>query len=177
MYQGLGARHMPTLIFAILAVAALNLGCRPAALPQVPLSATPTPAVSMPQLDEDGIRALVLAEAEFVVAKDIDQLMLYWLPDGLVVDARHTPDSKDDDLLWKGQYAIRDRYITLVFPGNPQFAQPEILAVQIDGDWATITSTTHIGSEVSAAGDRWTFRKLPEGWRIESLTYNLEPGQ
>jgi hypothetical protein len=167
----LGVRRTPLLVV----VAILCVGCGLAPLPPATLAPTPTPAVSMAQLDEDVVRALVLAEAEGVLTKNIDQTMAYWLSDGFVADARHTPDKQDDDLVWKGQYAIRDRYITLVFPGNAQFVQPEILAVQIDGETAVITSTTHIGSEVSIAGDRWTFRKLPEGWRIESLTYNLEP--
>ena len=160
-------------LLTFILLAALLAGCGPAVPPARP-SPTPTPSISLPALDDEAIRALVQYEAELLVNKDIDQLMALWLPDGYVADARHTPDNATDDLVWKGQYAVRDRYITVVFPGNPQFAQPEILSITIDGERATATSTTRIEKEVSPAGDRWTFRKLPDGWKIESLTYNLE---
>jgi hypothetical protein len=164
-------RKTSLILFMILAT--LLAGCRPAVAPPPP-SPTPTPAIALPALDEEAVRALIQYEAELLVTKQIDQLMSLWAPDGYVADARHTPDNTDDDLTWKGQFAVRDRYITLVFPGDPQFAQPEILSIELAGDRAVATSTTRIGKEVSPAGDRWTFRKLPAGWRIESLTYNLE---
>jgi hypothetical protein len=108
------------------------------------------------------------------VHKDIDRLMSLWSKDGFVVDAKHTPDNPADDLTWKGEFAVRDRYITLVFPGNATLVEPVILDVQISGDHAVLTSTTHINGEVSPAGDRWTFVRTSQGWLIESLTYNLE---
>ena len=37
-----------------------------------------------------------------------------------------------------------------------------------------MTATTQIGDEVSPAGDLWTFVRTEDGWRIESLSYNLE---
>jgi len=146
-----------------------------------PATSVPTPALELssptpvPASDEEAIQQLLLAEGEGVVKKDLDRLMDLWLLDGYVADANHTPDDAGDDLTWKGSYAVRDRYITLVFPGNPSSAAPSDLTIVIEGDRATVTATTRIGDEVSPAGDRWTFVCTPDGWRIESLTYNLEP--
>jgi len=40
-----------------------------------------------------------------------------------------------------------------------------------------VVATTHIGSEVSPAGDRWELARVDGCWMIRSLTYNLEPRQ
>ena len=133
---------------------------------------SPTP---VPANDEEAIRFLLQAEGEGVVNKDIDRLMSLWAEDCFVADAKHTPDDVADDLTWKGVYAVRDRYITLVFTGNPSMVAPADLSIEIAGDRATVTATTQIGDEVSPAGDLWTFVRTEDGWRIESLSYNLEP--
>jgi len=49
------------------------------------------------------------------------------------------------------------------------------LQVTIQGDRATVISTTNIGDEVSPKGDRWSLEKRNGRWYIVSLTYNLEP--
>lgn len=149
----------------------------------MPAAVAPTPTVSAPAAvpslppagDEEAIAWVLEMEGRGVVNQDIDLLMSLWVEDGRVVDARHTPDDPSDDLVWQGYYAIRDRYITLVFPGNPAQAAPADLQIELLGDRAVVTSTTQIGAEVSPAGDRWTLVRTPAGWRIESLTYNLEP--
>ncbi len=148
-----------------------------------PTAVVPTPTISAaaempsspPAGDEEAIAWVLEMEGRGVVEKDIDLLMGLWVEDGRVVDARHTPDDPSDDLVWQGYYAVRDRYITLVFPGNPAQAAPADLRIELSGDRAVVTSTTRIGAEVSPAGDRWTLVRTPAGWRIESLTYNLEP--
>ena len=124
--------------------------------------------------DEDAIRAVLNAEGESVVSQDIDALMHLWADDGKVVDAKNTPDNLDDDQTWDGRDAIRHRYVRTVFPGAPSAVQPSDLEIAVDNDQATVTSTTHIGDEVSPAGDRWQFRRVDGCWLIESLTYNLE---
>ena len=68
-------------------------------------------------------------------------------------------DETNDDLTWRGRDAIRQRYVTLVFPGNPDAAGPIDAQVTIAGDRAEALSTTHIGSEVAPGGDRWTFAR------------------
>ena len=133
---------------------------------------TPTP---VPATDEEAILQLLAAEGEGVVQQDIERLMEIWAEDGAVIDARHTPDDASDDLTWRGCDAIRQRYVTLVFPGNPTAAGATDVQLTIEGDTAEAHSTTHIGSEVAPGGDRWTFARRDGRWFITSLTYNLEP--
>ena len=84
------------------------------------------------------------------------------------------PEDASDDLTWRGRDAIYQRYVTLVFPGNPQEAGAVAPQITIDGDGAAAVSTTHIGSEIAPAGDRWSFVRRDGRWWIASLTYNLE---
>ncbi|NPA73046.1 MAG: hypothetical protein GXO35_09500 [Gammaproteobacteria bacterium] len=125
--------------------------------------------------DKARIKQLLVAESEGVVNKDIDLLASLWAEDGWVVDAKHTPDEHADDTRWEGIDAILNRYITLVFPGNPSQAQHPDLSIQIDGDKATATSSTAIGNEYATQGDRWGFIRKDGQWLIQYLIYNLEP--
>lgn len=147
--------------------AASSLGPKPTTPARTP---TPQPATA-----EDAIRQLVLNEGLAVVARDVAGLMDLWAEDAVVVDAKHTPDEAGDDARWRGRDAIRERYVVLVFPGNPQAAVPQDLAISVEGDRATATSTTTINAERSPGGDRWTFVQRDGRWWIASLTYNLEP--
>ncbi len=159
-------------------VAGALVGCTPPvpgaapAQPPTPLLRTPTP---QPESDEEAIRQLILLEGRGVVAQDIQGLMDLWAADGMVIDAKHTPDDPGDDARWRGRDAIRERYVVLVFPGNPSVVAPAEIQITITGDTAVATSTTVIGDEVAPGGDRWEFVKRDGRWWIKSLTYNLEP--
>ncbi len=137
--------------------------------PLVPRTPTPTPAS-----DEEALEMLLNAEKEGVVQQDIDRLEEIWDPQGAIIDANHTPNDESDDIVWRGWVEIRDRYVNLVFPSAPVEAQAMDLDIQIEGDTATVMSTTQIGGETSPGGDKWTFEKKDGAWRIMSLTYNLE---
>lgn len=143
-----------------------SLGEKPTAAPHTP---TPQPAT-----DEEAVRRLVEAEGATVVSQDIAALMDLWADDATITDAKHTPDDAADDATWRGKDAIRARYVTLVFPGNPQAGGAVDAQVTIEGDQASATSTTRIGDELAPGGDRWTFARRNGRWWIESLTYNLE---
>jgi len=144
-----------------------SLGPRPTTLARTP---TPQPAT-----DEEAIRQLILLEGQGVVSQDIGGLMNLWSSEAVVADAKHTPDNPNDDARWRGRDAIRERYVVLVFPGNPSLVSPTDVKIVIDGDKATATSTTQIGAETSPGGDRWDFVKRDGRWWITGLTYNLEP--
>ena len=135
----------------------------------------PTPAMPAFDDDEAAIRWLLEAESRGVVNKDMDLLAAIWAEDAVVTDAKHTPDDPTDDARWQGIDAVLDRYVTLVFPGNPTLAAPADVQITIDGDTAAVISTTRINDELSPGGDRWTFVKRDGRWFIQSLTYNLEP--
>jgi len=144
-----------------------SLGSRPTTLARTP---TPQPVTA-----EEAIRQLILLEGQGVVSQDIGGLMNLWAPEAIIADAKHTPDNPNDDARWRGRDAIRERYVVLVFPGNPNVDSPADISVVIDGDKATATSTTQIGAETSPGGDRWDFAKRDGRWWITGLTYNLEP--
>jgi hypothetical protein len=136
------------------------------------LARTPTP---QPATDEEAIRQLILLEGQGVVSQDIGGLMNLWAPEAVIADGKHTPENPNDDARWRGRDAIRERYVVLVFPGNPNVDSPADVKVVIDGDKATATSTTQIGAETSPGGDRWDFVRRDGRWWITGLTYNLEP--
>lgn len=143
-----------------------TLGDKPTPIPRAP---TPQPATP-----EEAVRRLIEAEGALVVAQEIEPLMELWAEDAVVTDAKHTAADAADDATWRGRDAIRSRYVTLVFPGNPQSGGAVDVTVVIEGDRASATSTTRIGEEVAPGGDQWSFVKRDGRWWIESLTYNLE---
>ena len=130
---------------------------------------TPTPAN-----DEEAVIQLLGAEAEGVVSQDIDRLMEIWDQDGVVTDANHTPDNPDDDRVWGGIVAIRERYVNEIFPSAPSSVTHPDVELTIEGDTATALTTSTIGIDHAPAGDLWTFAKIDGRWLITSLTFNLE---
>ncbi len=166
----------------------LMAGCAsiaPSATPTPPVTETPLPpAIGSCTLglgagasDADAIRSVLHAEGELMVAQSIEQLMLLWDEDGRVVNAKNTPADESDDQLWIGKDAVRHRYVRIVFPGAAAAAAPADMDVAVTGDSAVVTATTHIGSEISPAGDRWQLNKVSGCWVIERLVFNLEPAQ
>ncbi len=132
---------------------------------------TPTPAN-----DEEAVRQLINAECEAVVQQDVDRLQGIWASDGVVTDANHTPDNATDDVTWKNWDAIRDRYVNIVFPSNPTFCEHPNTQVTMGADkqTATATSGVNIGTTKANNSNKWTFKKTDTGWKITSLTYNLD---
>jgi hypothetical protein len=168
-------RHFLKRFFLIGIVLLIGNGCslpllHPAQLPTG--SCTLNPGATMS--DEQAIRTLLAAEGDLVVKQDIDRLMALWADGSFVADANNTPTNPDDDELWHNKDAIRHRYVRIVFPGAPTASKPADMIIAIDGDRAVITSTTHIGNEISPAGDQWKLVKIDGCWQIKSLTFNLE---
>ena len=169
------------LLVCLLAVLALMVGAcagSPSPPPTPPVTVEPQPGscgLGPFGDDELAIRAVLEAEGRLVVAQALPDLMALWDESGAVVDAVHTPDDAGDDQRWDGVDAIRHRYVWLVFPGAPAQASPGQMAVEVDGDMATVTATTQIGDELSPGGDRWELVRTPAGcWVIQQLTFNLE---
>ncbi len=78
----------------LLSVFILLAGCSSATPAPVPTLAPAGGSCSLPEAadDESSIRALLVAEGEFVVAQNIDALMRLWADDATVADAKNTPD-------------------------------------------------------------------------------------
>jgi len=171
---------MRQLIFVALVATMLVaiVGCNTGAPPPPPpgpkpaIQRTPTP---VPASDEEAIRQIIVAEGEAVVQQDIDRLQAMWASDGIVTDANRTPDNASDDKTWKNWSAIRDRYVNIVFPSNPAFAEHPNIRVTITGNTASAVADTKIGVTNLKDNDRWTFRKIDGQWKITSLTFSAAP--
>ncbi len=129
---------------------------------------------SNPEKEKAAIAAVLQAEAQGVAEKNIDEVMSLWAEDAEIRDARHTPEDPSDDVVWSGKDAIRERYVKVVFPGNPSVVSHPDMEVTIHGNEAVVTTTTKIGCEIAPSGDRWTLKKVKGKWLLTSLTYNLE---
>ncbi len=171
--------HKIILVAVLTVVLVMVAGCAvgaplppPAGSPPVTRVRTPTP---VPANDEEAIRQLIVAEGEAVVQQDIDRLQSMWANDGVVTDANRSPDNSADDKTWKGWGQIRDRYVNIVFPSNPAFAEHPNIRVTITNDTATAIADTKIGVTNLKDNDKWTFRKMEGLWRITSLTFGLAP--
>lgn len=137
-----------------------------------PRSRTPTP---VPASDEEAIRQLINAECEAVVQQDVDRLQGLWASNGVVTDANYTKGNTGDDVTWKGWDALRDRYVNIIFPSNPTFCEHPNIQTQVTPPTATATSSVKIGVTNCNDCNAWTFTKGSDGWKITSLTYNLNP--
>ncbi len=161
----------------LIAIVGCSTGAPPPPSPNLPPTQrerTPTP---VPANDQDAIQQLINAEGEAVVQQDIDRLKDLWASDGVVTDANRTPDNASDDKTWKGWAAIRDRYVNIVFPSNPAFAEHPNTKITITGDSASALSDTKIGVTNLKDNDRWTFRKIDGRWKMTSLTFSLAAGK
>ena len=161
---------------AAIALLIAAVGCTSSAPPPPPggppvkRERTPT---AVPANDEEALKQLINAEGEAVVQQDIDRLQSMWASDGVVTDANRTPSNTSDDKTWKNWSAIRDRYVNIVFPSNPAFAEHPNIRVTITGDTANAIADTRIGVTNLKDNDKWTFRKIDGQWRVTSLTFSL----
>ncbi|MBI3538241.1 MAG: nuclear transport factor 2 family protein [Chloroflexi bacterium] len=161
----------------LMAIVGCSTGAPPPPPSGAPLVQRERTATPVPVNDEDALRQLINAEGEAVVQQDIDRLKDLWAADGVVTDANRTPDNPSDDKTWKSWNAIRDRYVNIVFPSNPAFAEHPNTRITLTGDSATALSDTKIGITNLKDNDRWTFRKIDGKWKMTSLTFSLATGK
>lgn len=173
---------MRTTLLHVAILLTLLAGCASGAPPTVTPTLAPPAGSCTLELeagadDDAQIRAVLRAEGDLMVSQQIEPLMALWAEEGRVVNAKNTPLDESDDQLWAGNDALRHRYVRTVFPGAPTAAAPADMEIALAGNSAVVTATTHIGSEVSPAGDRWRLQKVAGCWVIERLVYNLEPAK
>jgi cellulose synthase/poly-beta-1,6-N-acetylglucosamine synthase-like glycosyltransferase len=132
---------------------------------------------------EAQVKSVIYREGRAALHGDVDAEIELWDPAGVIHDVNYTPDDPTDDRWWVGLDAIRARY-------RDEFAQRRYLklahtdaSVLVEGDRATVVND--LRAELSTAngiqrvylskGDRWTFRKGDEGWKISELVLNRAP--
>jgi len=169
------------LLIVAMAFLVTAMSCSDGAPPPPPPGSPPVArqrtATPVPANDEEAIKQLINAEGEAVVQQEINRLQDLWAADGVVTDANRTPDNASDDKTWKNWNAIRDRYVNIVFPSNPAFAEHPNIRITVTGDTANAVADTKIGQTNAKDNDKWTFRKIDGRWRITSLTFSLAAGK
>ncbi len=141
------------------------------------------PAAMVQPSDEGQIKADLYFEKEAALRGDADRAMRLWAPDGVVRDANYTVSDPSDDRVWVGHDQVRRRYVE-------EFARHHYLelrhsdaSVFIQGDTAvivndlraTIRTPSGIQHVFLSRGDRWTFVKGKDGWKIVELVLNRAP--
>lgn len=71
----------------------------------------------------EALPQLIALERIAIAEQDVALLSQLWLPDARIVDARGTKNPQDD-YVWDGWSAIRDRYQIAVFPNPPPLIEP-----------------------------------------------------
>lgn len=129
------------------------------------------------------IKAVLFLEEDAALNADVDRAVRLWDLDGVIRDANYTVNDESDDRIWQGAEGIRERYVR-------EFSQRRYLSlahtdasVFIEGDRAIVVNDlraeiqmeTGIQTVFLSRGDRWTFTKRKDGWRITELVLNRAP--
>lgn len=151
----------------------------PAERPEIP--SAPRALINNPP--EALIRAKVFSEENAALSKDIDAAVALWSRDGVIRDVNYTLHDESDDRVWRGLDQIRARYeeefglrtyVNLSHQNLSMFIEEEKASVVNDLS-ATIQSAGKKQKVFLSKGDRWTFRKEGDEWKISSLTVNRTP--
>ncbi len=128
--------------------------------------------------DEGPIRNIINEEAGWAMDKETTRVLSLFTDDAYVRDAAGGNFSLQQ--IWHGKIDIGKRYGSL-----PEFSYLKHDAIEItvssDKTYARATADT-IGAFIvngvetkitSNQGEKWTFEKIGEDWKITSFTYNL----
>jgi hypothetical protein len=144
-------------------------GCR-AGAPIAVATATP-PMIDNPawqQLffdhvtEEEAVTALIIAERQATIQRDLALLGQLWAEDAQIVDGRNT-STINDDYRWQGRAALLDRYQVAVFPFDlpPLTVLAADALITIRGDSATVLH----------GNDQWQLVKADQRWWLAELRY------
>jgi hypothetical protein len=144
-------------------IALLLAACR---APIAPPTGTPVVLAQPPAFvgaePDEALPALLRAERQGAIDRDLELLTQLWASDGRIVDGRSTP-ATDDDYIWNGHAAVLDRYLVAVFPNPPPPLEATApFSFTFDGDFAYL----HNGV------DDWTFVHRDNRWWLLELNYN-----
>ncbi len=132
---------------------------------------------------EAEIKGIIYLEGSAALRGDAAEAIRLWSPNGVIRDASYTLSDTTDDRVWRGPDAIRERY-------REEFRARRYLklahtdaSVFIEGDHATVVNDLRaeiltlqgIQQVHLSRGDRWTFVRAKDGWRIVELVVNRSP--
>jgi ketosteroid isomerase-like protein len=132
---------------------------------------------------EARVKAIIYLEAQSALRGEVESALRLWDHDGVLRDANYTLGDTADDKAWAGRDAIRERY-------RNEFRQRRYLklahtdaSILIEGDRASVVNDLRaeiltlgrIQRVYLSRGDRWTFRKGRDGWKIVELVVNRAP--
>lgn len=144
------------------------------------------PAASLiPPTLEERAAAVLVAEAAATKTTDLDRALALWAPDAVIVDKNFTPDAPDDDRVWRGRDAVRERYVREFRERDYVSLQHLNLDIRVEGGRAVIMNDLDAMIRRGSAGrleqvklpraDRWELRESEEGWQIVKLEVNRTP--
>jgi len=137
----------------------------------------------MRESPEAQVKAVIYLEARSALRGDAESAARLWAPDGVLRDANYTLADTADDKTWAGLDAIRERY-------RDEFRRRRYLklahtdaSIVIEGSRASVVNDLRaeiltlggIQRVYLSQGDRWTFRKGRDGWKIVELVVNRAP--
>ena len=132
---------------------------------------------------EGQVKSLVYLEGRAALRGDVDAALQPWSKNGVIRDANYTLADTTDDRVWIGMDAIRARY-------RDEFKERRYLqlshsdaSVVFEGDRAVVVNDLRaeiltlqgVQRVYLSRGDRWTFRREEDGWRIAELVVNRAP--
>jgi cellulose synthase/poly-beta-1,6-N-acetylglucosamine synthase-like glycosyltransferase/ketosteroid isomerase-like protein len=132
---------------------------------------------------EAQVKAMLYLEGQAALDGDVESAVRLWSPSGVIRDANYTVADTSDDRTWVGPDAIRQRYqrefqerhyLRLAHTDASVFLEGDS-AIVVNDLRAEIMSPRGIQRVFLSRGDRWTFRKEEDGWKIAELVVNRSP--
>jgi cellulose synthase/poly-beta-1,6-N-acetylglucosamine synthase-like glycosyltransferase/ketosteroid isomerase-like protein len=132
---------------------------------------------------EAQIKGIIYLEGRAARNGDTDAALRLWSERGQIRDANYTVADTSDDRVWAGLEAIRERYRQEFEARRYLKLEHTDASVIVEGDRATVVNDLRaeiltlqgIQRVFLSRGDRWTFVKGRDGWRIAELVVNRAP--
>jgi ketosteroid isomerase-like protein len=142
-------------------------------------------ATLIPPTREERAAAVLVSEAAAAKTTDIDTALALWAPGAVIIDENFTPGQPGDDRVWRGQDAVRERYVGEFRERSYISLRHLNLDIRVDGDRAVIMNDLDASIRHGPTGrlekvklprsDRWELRESGGRWEIVKLEVNRTP--
>lgn len=139
----------------------------------------------LPSSRNERAAAVLVAESSAARGGDLKEALALWHPDGEVVDQNFTPDRPEDDRVWRGKEAVRERYmrefrerdyVSLQHLNPTMRMESDLMVTENDLDAIVRRGSTGQIEQVHLRrSDRWELREQNGRWQIVKLTVNRTP--